>query len=83
MKTRFSESELFSNDDIPLKPLLQFWNAMFVFVSYVIISSSILINPYLSGNPCVFETVIVEFADVMRFVKVVDLITLPHSLNFI
>ena len=37
----------------PLKPLTHPKNDVFVLLVYVIISSSILIRPYLSGNPSV------------------------------
>ena len=41
---------------IPLNPLWQFWNVVLVFDSYIIISSPILMRPFLSTNPSVLSS---------------------------
>ena len=56
---------------IPLKPLTQPVNELVVIPVYVIISSSILNNPYSFGKPFVDETLIVVFAVVIPDVSVV------------
>jgi len=49
----------FSSSEIPLNPRVHPIKEISVFDLYVIISSSILISPYSSGNPSVLETLIV------------------------
>ena len=45
VKTRFSGSDGFRNEVIPLKPLLQLTKLISVLLSYVITSSFIFISP--------------------------------------
>jgi len=47
-KTRFSESDEFVNDVIPLNPLVQLTKLISVLLSYVITSSFILIKKFLN-----------------------------------
>ena len=82
-KTRFSESDGFVNDVIPLNPLVQLTKLISVLLSYVITSSFIFINPKLSGKPWVFDTKIVSVDIPAYFVVDVDFIRFPFSLNLI
>ena len=56
LKVKNSGSPCVSISDIPLNPRTHPTNVFFVFSVYVIISSSIFSNPYLSGNPVVWFT---------------------------
>ena len=59
-------------DVIPLNPLVQLVKEVFVFPSYKIISESILIIPFVSGNPYVDATLITSSVKSTLSVKKVD-----------
>ena len=58
LKVRNSGFPCVSISDIPLNPRIHPVNEVLVFPVYVMISSSIFSNPYLSGNPVVWFTLI-------------------------